>query len=484
MKRLAVPLVLVAAASSAGAFVSSAALVATRAGSAIQVTAPATGLAVAASARTISAGATTGEAKIIDMLRAAGPAGDLPLTVSRTVTASSISAGLARVASRVSVPLAVGMTAYDLLKSAGIRQGSSSAEIDIGNDQVDKVETEYSCHMGSQYASKSNSLSGCAEQIVSKAQANADSKLNPAPLWSGNQTRTVDTYSLNLCGSSYCWIKSTKQTQERFCSSGVCAPWKNTGPLTTNDSNLVEASSKTVTTKSCPEIIDSLTGQSYVPGQYSDGKCISGAYSTATESQVIARVQPAVQSDPVTSTRAVLDSGGYIDSEPMSISGPQSQSGTPQTTTVTGPSGQISTTRTPTYNYTYNGDTITYNTVNNTTTTQTNTEGQTTTETKTETEPPDTKQLCDLFPSALACMKVGDIPEPDKLPENVKAVAPGRHSAWSYNSGQCPNRTIDFSFGVSVNILQPFCDFFVILKGVILSIFSLASALVFRGGIR
>lgn len=479
---LLLPLLLIGS-SSAVASVSSAAPVATRSGSMIHVSSPVTGPPIVASARTISAGSNSG-ARVIDLIRVSGPAGDLPLTVTRTVTASSISAGLARVAARSSLPLSVGMMAYDLLKSSGIRQGASSAEMDIGTDQVDNVETEYSCHMGSQYISKSNSLSGCAEQIVAKAQANADSKLNPPPLWSGNQTQTVYAYSLNSCGSSSCWITSTQQTQERFCSSGVCAPWKNTGPLTTVNSNLVEASYKSVTNRSCPRVIDPLTGQSYVPGQYSDGKCISGVYSPVTELQVISRLQPAVQSDPVNSTRAVLDSGGYIDSESMSVSGPQSQTGTPQTTSVTGPSGQVSTTRTPTYNYTYNGDTVTYNITNNTITTKTNTEGESTTETKTETEPPDTKGLCDLFPSALACMKVGDIPEPDKLPENVKVVAPGRHSAWSYNSGQCPNRTIDFSFGVSVNILQPFCDFFVILKGVILSIFSLASALVFRGGIR
>lgn len=461
MKRLAVPLVLAVVASSAGAFVSSAALVATRAGSAIQVTAPATGAAVAASARTISAGATTGEAKIIDMLRAAGPAGDLPLTVTRTATAVQVAAGLATLL-RATTPLGLTLTAAEMLSGAGLRL-DNGGEIDLGVTATDHIFTEYWIDSkAGKMPSKSQACTRYAEWMYSYGHAGS----------AYSADGRVERYKLNgfLVADPYwgdrCQVDKTDpftgQLFPKFRYEGIAQ--------------------QSTTQKGC---IEAATGS--VSKARADGKCPTGRYESVQavpQTQLQTAVLPAVQTDTTTALKNLIDSGGYAETSPLSVTGPATQTGASQTTNTTGPSGQVSTVVTPTYNYTYNGDTITYNTTNNTVTNKTDINGETTTETKTETEPPDTEQLCDLFPSALACMKVGDIPEPDKRPEDVKLVSPGRHSAWSYNSGQCPNRTIDFSFGVSVNILQPFCDFFVILKGVILSIFSLASALVFRGGIR
>lgn len=424
-------------------------------------------------------------AVVTDSLALKGPAGNLPVAVTTTVGAPAIASALARVASRASVPLAVGMTAYDLLKSSGIRQGASAPEMDIGTDQVDNVETEYSCHMGSQYASKSNSLSGCAEQIVSKAQANADSKLNPAPLWSGNQTQTVYTYSLNSCGSSSCWIKSTQQTQERFCSSGVCAPWKNTGPLTTINSNLVEASSKSVTSKSCPKITDALTGESYVPGQYSDGKCMTGRYSPVTQDQAAARLSPYVSSDPVASAKAVLQAGETIDADPYQVTGPASQTGQPTSTTTTTPTGTTTVTTTPTYNYTYQGDTITISTTNTTTTNITNNQGDTTTTTETTTNAgSDDKGMCTMYPDSLACMKPGapptdPAPTPKTFPISIEPMAfPGQ--------GACPV-PIGFSvFGAAYAFeWTPFCDALTAwVRPIVLVLSIAAAAMIFVGGLK
>ena len=460
MKRLAIPLVLAVVASSAGAFVSSAALVATRAGSAIQVTAPATGAAVAASARTISAGATTGEAKIIDMLRAAGPAGDLPLTVTRTATAAQVAAGLATLL-RATTPLGLTLTAAEMLSGAGLRL-DNGGEIDLGVTATDHIFTEYNTgSLSGYYPNMNSACTAYAKDLFdTNAKGLAFSGLSAKPY-------LLDGFVVNDPYYGYmCRVDATDPftgaVESRFRYSGFV--------------------SRSLASKGC---IEAATGS--VSKARADGKCPTGRYESVQavpQTQLQTAVLPVVQTDTATSLKNLIDSGGYAETSPLSVTGPATQTGASQTTNTTGPSGQVSTVVTPTYNYTYNGDTITYNTTNNTVTNKTDINGETTTETRTETEPPDTEQLCELFPSALACMKVGDIPEPDKLPENVKLVSPGRHSAWSYNSGQCPNRTIDFSFGVSVNILQPFCDFFVILKGVILSIFSLASALVFRGGIR
>lgn len=405
----------------ASAFVSSAGPAVVRTGaSSLVVQYAKNGTPLAVGQRSIAAGATSGEALIRDMLNAAGPAGNLPLTVSRTVTAAQVAAGLARAAGRANLPIAVGTAAYELLSASGVRQGASGAEIDPGADPVETQKLEWTCHTGSQYISKSTSLPGCAEQVIVKLQANADSKLNPAPLWSGNQTRTVYTYSLNSCASSSCWIKSTQQTQERFCSSGVCAAWKNTGPLTTIDSNLLEASSKIFTDKSCASIIDPLTGQSYIPGQYSDGKCMTASYSPATETQVQQKVLPAVSSDVAAAVRAALDAGAEIESSPLSISGPQTQTSAPSVSTKTSPAGTVTSTTTNNYQYNYAGDTINY-TVNQTTVTQTTApDGTTETTTETSDKTPE-KTNCELYPKSIGCMELGE-PEDSEIPEREEEL--------------------------------------------------------------
>lgn len=448
MKRLAIPLVLAAVASSAGAAVSPAALVATRSGSSIQITAPLTGPAVSASARTITT--VNGAARVIDLVPIQGPAGNLPATVARTVSASAVAAGLARVAVKAVPGVALASAALDLLKGAGVKIGPNGVELDNGVESTLVDDLSYQVSNGPIAGTMAQACSAYAQAFNSLTSGYRDGKI----VW---EPYGIDPVVVPQ-GSGY------------FCKVYLVDPFNGSRTLHRNEPVVTYKTQK----QSCGTGISRL-----------DGLCETGVYYPATESQVLSALERLSQKvDTAVSLRALIGAGGYADSSPISITGPASQTGDSRTTNTTGPSGTVSTTVTPTYNYTYNGDTITYNTTNNTITTKTNTDGETTTETKTETEPPDTKGLCDLFPSALACMKVGDIPEPDKLPENVKLVAPGRHSAWSYNSGQCPDRTINFSFGVSVNILQPFCDFFVILKGVILSIFSLASALVFRGGIR
>jgi hypothetical protein len=40
------------------------------------------------------------------------------------------------------------------------------------------------------------------------------------------------------------------------------------------------------------------------------------------------------------------------------------------------------------------------------------------------------------------------------------------------------------STGVSINIWQPFCDFFHLIRGVVVGMFGLVGALIFRNGIK
>lgn len=155
------------------------------------------------------------------------------------------------------------------------------------------------------------------------------------------------------------------------------------------------------------------------------------------------------------------------------------------TTTTTGPTGTTSTTTTPTYNYTYQGDTITINTTNTTTTNVTNIDGDTTTTTTTETKPgTDDEGMCAKYPDSLACMKPGTPPDAEQIPIDRRPVTITKDPRWAANAGACTRGAIQLTSGVSINLWQPFCDFFALIRGVVVGMFGLAGAFIFRNGVK
>lgn len=139
----------------------------------------------------------------------------------------------------------------------------------------------------------------------------------------------------------------------------------------------------------CPASIDfenpafSISKGQYSPGE--DGKCpLARSYhQPITPAGVVGTVLPqfpSVQFTPEV-VKDIVDRGQPIEVDsPISITGPTSTPGTPTTTTTTGPSGTTTTTNNTTNNYTYEGDTLTWNITNTTTTT--NGDGTTTTTTE------------------------------------------------------------------------------------------------------
>jgi len=425
---------------------------ATQMGTSYVVSYATNGTPIAAAARSITA--TGGEALIRDMFNVSGPAGSLPVAVSRTATAASVALGLARVAAKVATPLAVGMAAYDLLAGAGVRQGASGAELDSGASPVPITCTGYSNFGGAQRV----------DCLTAKEACDLRASQTLAPFSGSKRGRLAGSGSSLTC-------------VQELSSDGVnWNAWN--ADLFGNPSTITNA-------KSCTPIVDALTGQSYVPGIRDDGKCITGRYEPATESQVQAAVQPRVESSLLDSMKAAISAGASIPSSPPSVSGPASQVGQPRTTTTTGPAGQTATTATPTYQYNYAGDTITYNTTNQTVTNITSPTGQTTTETKTETqpEPADTKQLCDTYPESLACMKPGTAPDADAMPTKSQPVTFTPDPRWGASAGACSRGPVVLSFG-TFDLWKPFCDWAQLIRGVIVAGFSLAAAGVFLAGVR
>ena len=399
-------------------------------------------------------------AVVTDTMALTGPAGKLTVAVSTAATAASIAKALAGVAGRLYAPLTVGMAAYDLLSAVRVRQGESGAEMDPGapptprtvysTGGVSDTSDSAACAL---YAKSNAAYAGTYEVFVDGYPVRYTYESRPRVFFG------PDTYGTRL----YCYV-------DVYRKDGTLHSLKyRTEPINSS----VESSSCT----------EAATGALMPTG--ADGKCPTGRYESATQSAVISAVTPSVQKNLASSAKAAVDAGASIDASPPAVSGPASQTGTPVTTTTTGPTGTTSTTTTPTYNYTYQGDTITINTTNTTTTNVTNIDGDTTTTTKTETKPgTDDEGMCAKYPDSLACMKPGTPPDAEQIPIDRRPVTITKDPRWAANAGACTRGAIQLTSGVSINLWQPFCDFFALIRGVVVGMFGLAAAFIFRNGVK
>lgn len=329
-------------------------------------------------------------ATAVDSLTLSGRAGALAVQARTTVTAAEVALGLARVAGNVALPLAIGSLAYELLKGAGVRQGSSGAEMDFGTDPDTKNRLQYFFPGASGEENWSTSVGSACKSAISTYNA----AVHDGRSWS---------YKSSSQNPLVCVFEVTDSSVTYQDGSHPKYGGQWTG------------ASRTSMATGCPEIIDSLTGQSYVPGTYSDGKCITGRYESATESQVSSRIAPFVNSSPSNAAKAVVQSGGSINSSEFTTTGPASQIGSPTSSTTTAPTGTTTTTTTPTYNYTYSGDKITYSTTNTTTTNTCTGAGSCSTTSTSTTPSPSTPQdpndPCTANPDRIGCGKLGEVPD-------------------------------------------------------------------------
>lgn len=168
---------------------------------------------------------------------------------------------------------------------------------------------------------------------------------------------------------------------------------------------------------SCAPYVDFLnpaySNTSPVPGP--DGKCPTGGYHSATLGQAQAKLgTTATFPDGVDIGAAdrlaedILQKGGSITgASERTVTGPASASGSPTTTTENKPDGStVTTTSTPTTNYTYAGDTINYTT---TVVTTIDNAGDVTTVT-TNTPATGTEEGECANPGTVGCMKPGELP--------------------------------------------------------------------------
>lgn len=170
----------------------------------------------------------------------------------------------------------------------------------------------------------------------------------------------------------------------------------------------------------CPAVIDALNPaySSASPPVGPDGKCPTGRYSGASNAKVADRltqygdktVAPELAQD-------VLRNGGTLNgaqpgASPSATTGPASITGQPTVTQKPNGDGTSTrTTTTPTTNYTYNNQTITYNITNNTKTEVLNQAGDViSTSNSSSSSTPEQSDQCKSNPDSAGCAKLGDPP--------------------------------------------------------------------------
>lgn len=329
-----------------------------------------------------------------DSLALSGRAGSLAVTAKTTVSAVQVAASLARVAARANAAIAIGSLAYDLLAGAGVRNTGGGAEIDPGTEQI--------------------ITSGLCWESDNVCYDTADAAWRS---WHTGEYDSFRDYGVSTC--------TPAGPSAANCTTTLIR--KSTGEILGSTGMMINATISN-NVKSCPALIDALTGQSYVPGVRDDGKCMTGRYAAAlSEAKIASALAPVVEKSVSEAAKAAISEGAQIESSGFQVTGPASQIGQSASTTTTTPSGTTTTTTTPTYNYSYNGDKITY-----TTTTVTNTctgagscstdnADTTTTTTTGSPTPQDPADPCTADPSRLGCLKLGEPPD-DKVPKNNKTV--------------------------------------------------------------
>lgn len=455
----------------AHAAISQAGPTATRSGTSFVVSYASNGTPIASASRSVSAGATSGEMLIRDMLTVSGPAGNLPVTVQRVTTAAEVAGSIARGFVKGLGVVGVGVLAYDLITGIRGRLNGSVAEVDSGSAPASTIVDKW-CVTG--ILDSSGNYKHCASSAAAAAQKAYD----------------------------YDYLARTQSNDQPICgySNGVGVPAAQRLSLDdVHSSGEMYYYSRRVT---CSGPTQYFTDQVY--GYYNskkigtesvlscpgggqvgaDGKCATGVYAPVTVTQLQNLIKSAV-------TTAVADqhlkspAASAVETAPMTVTGPATQVGT-ATTTTTNANGQTTTqTTTPTYQYSYAGDTINYNTVNNTTTTvvnnSTGTGQSTSTETKPETKVPG---LCDLFPAISACQKLDTPEDSSSIPPQpwTPSITPHVFSS----SATCPAPiTVSFPRVSFVMVWGPLCNLATTFLAPIVTVLSMfAAAKVFFSGFR
>jgi hypothetical protein len=349
-----------------------------------------------------------------------GVPGGPVVDVKAKVKATAVAGAIGRAAGKVIGPLAVGNALWDLAKELNFILDNSTGQLVV---------------------TKESSAYTCATTYTQPPQQPPSYTLTKVclPVTAGSLTFN---YGWSISGSGY--AGATFPCGNMSCQTGSL--YYGIGSTTNATRNLPTASSR-------QEFEDAIAAKSGWP-------------TSSAISRAIADASRAGESIQVNAPR---------------VSGPATSPGPVVTTNK--PDGTVET-KTTTNNYTYAGDTVTYNTttvtniynpVTNTTTTETSTE--------TPAKEPEKQTECEKNPEIIACQKVtlGELtPEPIKNMNRTMSI--NKDSGWGPENGTCPAPKTAVVLGV--NLSMPFtmiCNLATAIRPVVIGMAWLSAALAFFG---
>jgi len=262
----------------------------------------------------------------------------------------------------------------------------------------------------------------------------------------------------------------------------ISSPNNCAGPSTPHANGGGTATRTTATV--CPPVVGLVGYQAPGGAQDSTGKCPTGSFSPASESDVTTRLGRTITTaDQIGNlvkdlTSAGIDLAPYANPGSGTLSGPSRVTQDPVTTTTTSPSGQPSTTtQTTTNNITYNTNNFTW--TNSTTTVNPDGSSQTQTET-----PDDPKSECEKNPDSIGCQKPGDVGSPEDIPRNSVPIS---FTPVDFTSNASCPADIPVSmgrFGSFVLSFGPFCNWTASIAPIFIALAAIAAAMIFMDGLK
>lgn len=244
----------------------------------------------------------------------------------------------------------------------------------------------------------------------------------------------------------------------------------------------------------CPTVIDFEEPANLIPSGTKvgpDAKCPTGRYSPITIQEAANKVSanpPASSQNFQDAVREAIQNGNESAPSELSTTGPASQLGTPTSTTTTNSQGTTTTTQQPKYSYQYAGDTITYQTTNNTYTCagagscSVENADESTEETVAPPAPQDPKDPCTANPDRAGCARLGDPPSPEEVKKKDIAITVNPVGGFGADSGSCP-APITLRSGATVDPYGLFCTYMGGIRFAIVGVAWLIAALIFIGRI-
>jgi hypothetical protein len=186
-----------------------------------------------------------------------------------------------------------------------------------------------------------------------------------------------------------------------------------------------------------------------------------------------------------------IDFGGQSVPAEVTSSGPESQVGSPTSSTTTNPSGSTTTTSTPTFNYSYPGDKVLVSTSTTTNTcvgASSCSSANSTSTTVTQSQPADNteqKDPCSSNPSRAGCAEMGTAPPSSDIVKKDINVSYSAASGWGAGDSACPAPRVVTLMRQSITIDNTIlCKFMSGIRFAVIGMFGIAAAALFIGGLK